>query len=386
MIRALLAVLALLPSQSDDPPRAAAEGRDALLAEVFARDPSELPRAEDGRFADWTFDSPMPDRLRPLVDRAARAYYVAQDYGATLAALFDLLELEPDYPPALFQLGTVYFRLQRYGDTITVLERFGRVAPKELAKTQALAHAYYSLGDYERAHAHYERILAAGNDSPEARRGLGLAKMRLGDADGALAELRNVVEAEPQHGDAWAWMARILYDQGRSEEALEPARKGVRYQAFEPRPWFVLAQVLLDLEQDDEAERAQARFDELTRLVQAVRSVEASLGRDARQPMAVARLIELHAEIGDVRSVREAIGRLYALEPRNGELRAWTLQVLVEIGDEAGATEAARAYEAACGDEQETWRRLEAFYASRNDIENQIRCGERFLRMGGKRE
>jgi len=362
------------------------EARAELQERVFARDPRDLPRGEPGRFADWTLSTPVPDELLPLVQRAAQAYYVEQDYGGTLAALYDLLEIEPDYPPALFQLGTVYFRLRRYGDTIVALERFCEVAPKELAKTQALAHAHYSLGDYERALEHYETILAAGNDSSEARRGYGLAKMRLGDTEGALEELRAVVEAEPEHGDAWAWIARILYDLERSDDALEPARKGVRFEPYEPRPWFVLAEVLFDLGRDDEAVEVQERFDELTRLVQSIRAAEGLLARDPRQPHVLVELVDLHAEVGDVQAVRETIARLYTLEPDNCELRAWSIQRMVDLGDDDGALAAAQAYEESCPDDKETWRRLEIFYASRGDIENQIRCGERYLRMGGKRD
>ena len=93
-----------------------------------------------------------------------------------------------------------------------------------------------------------------------------------------------------------------------------------------------------------------------------------------------------HPELGDVDSVRSTIARIYGIEPQNCELRAWTLQLLVDLEDEEGAAAVAQAYEEACGNEKETWRRLEVFYAGRADIKNQIRCGERYLRMGGTRD
>ena len=386
MMLALFCALVLSWPQESEQPVTPADARAALYERVFARDPRELPRAPEGSFGQWTLETKVPDSLRPLVERAAQTYYREHDYGGALAALYDLLELEPDYPPALFQLGTVFFRLRRYGDAIVALERFATVAPKEVAKTQALAHCYYSLGDYGKAHDHYAAILTAGNTSAEARRGLGLAKMRLGDFEQALVELRAVVAAEPEHGDAWAWIARVLFDLERSEEALEPARNGVQFEPFEPRPWFVLAQVLYDLGRDDEGEEAQARFDELTRIVQGIRAAEGLLARDPRQPSVLVRLIELHAELGDRESVRATISRLYAVEPQNCELRAWTLQLLVDLEDEQAALAVAEAFETSCGSEKQTWRSLEVFYAGRSDVKNQIRCGERYLRMGGTRD
>ena len=164
------------------------------------RDPRSLPVAEEGRWADWSPRTPVSDDHRVLLG-AGMAAYGARDYPRALDALYDLLELEPDFPPALYQASTASFRLRRYGDCIELLERFVRVVPREVGATQALGHSLYSLGRYEEARAHYERVLAHNPDSVEAVRGYGLSHLRLGGrARGRAAEALARIDAARDQG------------------------------------------------------------------------------------------------------------------------------------------------------------------------------------------
>ncbi len=379
---ALAGVLAIasqpLPAQSDEP----APDARVQRAPIFDRVPGELPRAAAGRWDDWSGDELPPEELRPWVERSIRAYEL-QDFPTALQSLYELLERAPDYPPALYQLGIVYFRLRRYADARVALERFLEVAPSEIEKTQALAHCHYSLGDYAAAADHYAKVLASGAESLEAHRGYALTKLRLGDFEDALEEFDVVLAGDPTHGDAWSWKARILFDLGRSEEALDPAQRGVAFLPFEPRPWFILSQVLHDLGRAEEADEAFERFEELTRLVQLVRHQESLLLYDPSDLDAYVRLIGIHREIGDLGSVRGMFARAFAAFPRECKLRFWSLDVLLEMNDKQGARVSAKAIEEQCGDDPQAWKQLEAFYGRIRDTQAQIRCGERYLRMGG---
>ena len=145
----------------------------------------------------------------------------------------------------------------------------------------------------------------------------------------------------------------------------------------------MLSQVLFDLELDEEAEQAVARFDELTELIQLVRREEGILLHQPRNLDAFVRLVEHHRRIGDLESVRATFARAFAAHPNECRLRFWSLDVLLGMGDKDGARVSARSIESVCGDDAETWRELELFYGRIQDTEDQLRCGERYLRLSG---
>jgi len=343
------------------------------------RDPRALPVAEQGRWADWSPSDPISEPYRALLG-AGMAAYGARDYLRALDALYDLLELEPDFPPALYQASTASFRLRRYGDCIELLERFLRVVPREVGATQALGHSLYSLGRYEEARAHYERVLERNPDSVEAVRGYGLSHLRLGDHARALELLQRVLELRPDHGDAQTWIAHLLYETDRLEEAQVAAERACELTPREPRPWFLLSQILAEQGQEDAALAAKARFDELSRVVQEVRALEGLLLHDPRNAPALRRLVELRSRSGDP-ALRRDLGRLLALQPRDLEARILALDTLVELGDEEGARIAALDLERTCGDRSAAWKRLQEYYGSRGDRVRQVQAGERHLRL-----
>ena len=374
---ALALSLALLAAPSQDE-RALQDAVDAALA----RDPRSLPSAPPGRWSEWTPKSPVPDDLSAPLAAAMRAYF-AGDYGEALRGLLAILEAEPDFPPALYQAGTSYFRLRRYGDTAELYERFLRAAPGEVGATQALGHAYYSLGEYERAREHYEKVLEASPESVEALRGYGLARMRLGEPEAALELLGRVLELRESHADAHAWRAQVLFDLGRTEEALAAARRARELEPFEPRSAFLESQALAELGQDEEAAKVAARFDELSRADQEARSLEALLVRAPRDLAVLGRLVEIQRGIGNLAAVRGLLERMARVRPEDVALRIYALDVLEAAGDAEGAASAALALERVGADEPGAWKRLERYYAGKDRV-RQIQAGERYRRLGGR--
>jgi tetratricopeptide (TPR) repeat protein len=343
------------------------------------RDPRALPVAEAGRWDGWSPRDPVPDEHRARMGEAMTAYG-ARDYQRALAQLFELLESQPDFPPALYQASTASFRLRRYGDCIELLERFLRVVPHEVGATQALGHSLYSLGRYEEARAHYARVLAKNPGSVEAVRGYALAHLRLGELETALELLNRVLELRPGHAEAQAWIAHVLYELERLPQARVAAERARDLAPHEPRPWFLLSRILAEQGQDDAALAAQARFEELSRVVQEVRSLEGVLLHDPSHAGALRRLVELRSRSRDP-AVRRDLALLVQLLPADCEVRRLALDTLVEIGDGEGARIAALELERICGERAETWERLRAYYASVGDRVRQVQAGERHLRL-----
>ncbi len=350
---------------------------------VLTRDPRELPRAPEGRWKAFG-EAPIRPEDVPNGMQAARNALIDQDLPTALGALYGVLDAEPDYPPALHQMGVIYFKLQRYSDASEVLERFTRQVPQRIGDTRTLGHCYYTLGDYAKAKGHYERVLAVAPNEIEAVRGLALSHMRLGDSAKALELLARVIEADPKHGDAWGWQAQILFDLGRTDEALAAVVKARDLDPYEARCWFLLGRALLELGKEEEGRAAHARFNELQAITQELRSLEARLEFRPHQLPLLLQIVEQHRKSGDVARTRTALARALAERPTDIQLRILALDVLEDLHDAEGARVAAKSLESVGVDEASAWKRLEAYYARLKDLPNQLRAGERFRRLSAQ--
>ena len=380
MIAALLLALAAAQEPASKlAPRPEATAVDRRAA-ALARDPRTLPPAPEGRWKD--FD---PRRLTaadlPRGMLATRDALLAGDLPLAAAELYDVLAEQPGFPPALHQLGVLYFRLQRYGDAVVALERFLAEAPHRVGDTRVLGHAYYSLGEYERARAHYARVLEASPREVEALRGLALSTMRLGDPARALELLREVTEIEPSHAEAWAWTAQILFDLERTDEARAACERARDLDPYEPRPWFLLARILHELGKPEEAAVAEARHREIDAAAQELRSLEGKLEYAPHDVALLTRVLSVRRAIGDLAGVQRAISRLVAARPRDVSLRVLALDTLEALGASDACERAAAALAEVGAQEAEAWKRLEAFHAKRGDRARQLEAGERYRRL-----
>ena len=150
---------------------------------------------------------------------------------------------------------------------------------------------------------------------------------------------------------------------------------------YEPRPWFLLSRIRIELGEEDASEEARKRFLELDRVTQDVRSLESKLGYDPHQPLLWQQIAQLRSSVGDIKRSRAALGRLIRLDPLSLDYRVVSLKILEAAGDKEGALAMAQGLETNCGDQLQAWKELELFYGRMRDRVNQVRCGERFLRM-----
>jgi len=348
-------------------------------APVLDRSPAEWTRAEEARWAGWDPSRREPPReaARGALSRALAAVE-RRDLIAALEGWFALLEAEPDYPPALYQAGVVYFRLRRYTDAAVAFERYLEVAPQRVGDTRALGHCHYSMGRYVAAAEHYERVLSAG-ETPGVRFGLGLARLRLGEEKAALVSLKRVVEIDSGHAEAHAWLGQLHFDAGRTEEARAALQRAQALDPFAARPWFLLARVLLELGEDEAGAQAHERFRSLDRTAQEARTLEGRLLYRPNLPTVHRRLVELHAGVGDVVRVRGALERWGALEPEGvapllAALSAWEV-----LGRPVDAGAVAGGLARVAGDSAEAWAALARHYRSTKQRVLQVQA-ERRLR------
>lgn len=348
---------------------------------VLAWSPVDWPVAAEGRWEGWDPQGAEPPRqaARAALGRALAA--VAQrDYPAALGAWFALLEAEPEYPPALYQAGVVYFRLRRYSDAAIAFERYLRIAPGRVGDTRALGHCHYSLGRYAEAADHYERVLAEG-ETAGVQFGLALARLRLGEEQAARLSLERVIELDGAHAEAFTWLAQLHFDAGRLEEARAVLGEAQALDAFAPRPWFLRARLLVEFGEEVDGEAAHRRFQELERVAQEARTLEGKLLHRPRLASVHLRLVELHVRAGDLVRVRGALDRWRSVEPESvgpwvAALGAW--EVLGRFGD---ARRTAEGLARIAGESAEAWGALARHYARTKERVLQVEAEGRWRRL-----
>ena len=127
---------------------------------------------------------------------ALRAYYTVGDEhfkGGRLKEAEEsyrgMLQIDPDYAPALLRLGLVCNDAGRFEEAAQHLRRAAERQPANPFAHEGLAEALHHLGRHEEAAAAADRALKLSPDAPAAHYFAGLARAALGQRDAALAHL-----------------------------------------------------------------------------------------------------------------------------------------------------------------------------------------------------
>jgi tetratricopeptide (TPR) repeat protein len=127
---------------------------------------------------------------------ALRAYYTAGDehFKAGRAKEAEesyrgMLQIDPEYVPALLRLGLVCNDARRFEEALGHLRRAAARQPDNPYAHEGLAEALYGLNKYDEAAASADRALQLSPNSPDAHYFAGLARAALGQRDAALQHL-----------------------------------------------------------------------------------------------------------------------------------------------------------------------------------------------------
>ena len=136
-----------------------------------------------------------------MLDAALRAYHTTGEEHLKAGrlklaeeAFRGMLQIDPEYAPALIRLGLVYNSASRYEEAAQTLRRVVDRQPPNPAAHEFLAESLYGLKKYDEAAAAAERALKISPDFPDARYVAGLARASLGQRDAALAHLTRLRE------------------------------------------------------------------------------------------------------------------------------------------------------------------------------------------------
>lgn len=220
----------------------------SILAD-FALEGNESPRVIEA-MGIATMRLPMlpeelPGERREIVMMAGRArYFQSARMGAAAQNAFqELINRFPETPYVHYSYG-VYLLSEQPEAAIEEFKRELKVAPQNMwAKTQ-IAFALIRAGDFEAAKPWAQEAVAASPTEFVARNALGQVLLETGDVDGAIRELE----------------------------------AGVKLASDSPAMHFALARAYRRANRAADADREQAEFTRLDRLVRSTRTGAASVG------------------------------------------------------------------------------------------------------------
>ncbi len=174
------------------------------------------------------------------------------DLAAARARFQEALDLNPNHPPALFNLALVDLREDRREAATDRLQRIlslvqgpdAERVTEELRRRslRVLGRLYFSRGLYQDAAATLERALALESDDFDSWINLGLARFELGEVEGSITALRRSLALEPESLAAIQNLTRIYASAEQWRDVEATAADGVRRHPESADLWLALGQ------------------------------------------------------------------------------------------------------------------------------------------------
>lgn len=205
-----------------------------------------------------------------------------------LAQYDKVLELSPNYPPALVNMASILNAQNKRRDAERALRQAIQFDPENiqahrvlgqmlladkhwqesrsefewvLRHDPAVADAHFNLGriaygekDYDKAIREYRAaVKTAAGKYPEAHLNLGLVYVAKDDYAAALAAYEAAVKQRPQYPEAWYNMGMAFLRQDRNERAERAFKEALRQRPDYEQAWFNLGVIYGNTARDDQA-------------------------------------------------------------------------------------------------------------------------------------
>ena len=246
-----------------------------------------------------------------------------------------VLELNPDYQGALYNLGNNAYRQQEYQKAVRLYRR-GLKRHAEARTLVAQGRAYVAQEKIDSARTAYERALDLDSTHALAHARLGQLLADRGSTAAALRHSRQALELRPDNAKFRYAVGRQLLQVGRPDEALPHLKTAV-----EERPWhqgshYHLGQALLRLDRSDDAQRFLTTADSLEQVqsrIEQLRSQAQNAPSEVKRWRTLAQALQ---EAGRLQEAQEAYSVALYLRPKNPVLR----NELAKIASDRGRFEA----------------------------------------------
>src|SRR4051812_15090119 len=156
------------------------------------------------------------------------------DLQGALESYRGALELDPDYAPAIYNLGVVLQEFGRLGEAEQCFRRFHGLAPSDRDGAFRLGLVLAEQERYADASQAYRSALRVDADNPLLWLELGKACRALHQGGEALSCASRAVAIDPALAEAHNLLGMLLQDEGSTERAIEHYRKAVALAGDDP--------------------------------------------------------------------------------------------------------------------------------------------------------
>jgi tetratricopeptide (TPR) repeat protein len=187
------------------------------------------------------------------VYRQALALHEAGDAAAAAVLYRRLLQIFPDHPHLLGQLGTAELQCGHVEAGAALIGRALELDPDQPEALSNRGSALMSLGRLDEALACLDRAVALKPDFAQALYLRGSVLRQRGRMDAALACFDRVLAVEPRFADVWNERGMVLERLCRPEVALECFERAAALDPDNPGRYLNIGVTLRDLRRQDEA-------------------------------------------------------------------------------------------------------------------------------------
>jgi len=178
------------------------------------------------------------------------------DYEGANDSYKNVLELDPNYYRAYYQLGFVSTRLGEYDQAISHYEKAVSIEPLYARGWFALALTHQRNGDFEKALECLDKATDADPAYARAYSQKGTIYLRQGDYDSAEKAYNMAIQADPTYAKPYEDLGKLFISQKRYNEVLNSLMTATALDAKSPTAWYMLAQCQNILEQCESAKES----------------------------------------------------------------------------------------------------------------------------------
>lgn len=161
------------------------------------------------------------ESVRELWLQAAAAHHAGNLHDAYQLAS-QALDIEPNNPELLMQLGVLAFRLEQHEEAIDYLLTAIHLRENFAEAMYELARIYRKQGNLEESRTYIEQAIACQPDNPKFICDLGVIYVDMEKVEEAIHCYHQAIEIQPDYAVAYTNLGHTLINQRREQDALEP--------------------------------------------------------------------------------------------------------------------------------------------------------------------
>jgi len=181
------------------------------------------------------------------------------------------VRLDPEYTPAIFELGHVYHLERDFTNSNRWLDRVTRLGPGRLRAQFMMGLNYFYLRDYARSIPIFQQLPA----TYDVLLNLGAAASQKGDSGAAIAAWKRAAETDPLKSDAFFNIGYSSLVKGDLESAVKALNESLNLRGHDSEALFLLGR----------AYERQGRLDESQKLIAQASRLSQRVERWSTQPL-----------------------------------------------------------------------------------------------------